>query len=68
MSAKMRLKQRTIYQNSCLHIKVILSSNELISFVIIKHGTTKEIDHVALVQEPKQVLVFCSPQPMEKKM
>jgi hypothetical protein len=68
MSAKMRLKQHTIYQNSCLHIKVILSSNELISFVIIKHGTTKEIDHVALVQEPKQVLVFCSPQPMEKKM
>jgi hypothetical protein len=41
---------------------------KLISFVIIKHGTTKKKDHVALVQEPKQVLVSCSPQPMEKKM
>jgi hypothetical protein len=34
---------------------------KLISFVIIKHGTTKKIDHVALVQEPKRVLVSCSP-------
>ncbi len=41
---------------------------KLISFVIIKHGTTKKIDHVAIVQEPKQVLISCSPQPMEKKM
>jgi hypothetical protein len=41
---------------------------KLISFVIIKHGTTKKKDHVAIVQEPKQVLVSCSPQPMEKKM
>jgi hypothetical protein len=41
---------------------------KLISFVIIKHGTTTKKDHVALVQESKQVLVSCSPQLMEKKM